>query len=102
MKKEYFLVILIVLLSLASFGLGRLSVSNSGANRGEEVEFIIPELSLINLDEHKKYPFLASINGTKYYPNGCKSANRIKSDNRLYFKTAEDAVKSGYSRTSSC
>lgn len=46
--------------------------------------------------------FVASKNGTKYYPSNCKSANRIKEENRVYFKTEQEAQSSGYERTSTC
>ncbi|MDQ5952976.1 MAG: Ada Zn binding protein [Patescibacteria group bacterium] len=100
MKKEYFLVLLIILVGLASFGMGRLSVKGSGEET-ENVEFIVPELSKINMD-FSGFGYLASINGTKYYPRGCKTANRIKPDNRVYFKSGVDASKTGYERSSSC
>ncbi len=100
MKKEYLIIVIIILLSLASFGLGRMSVLSTG-EEASPVEFIIPELSKIDMS-FKGYNFVASINGTKYYPRGCKSANRIKGENRVYFKSGSDAQKSGYGYTSTC
>ena len=46
--------------------------------------------------------FIASKNGTKYYPIDCASANRIKPENRLYFALAIDAQKAGYEPAVSC
>lgn len=46
--------------------------------------------------------FLASKNGTKYYPNGCSAANRIKPENRVWFQSEEEAQSAGFSRTTSC
>ena|SRR5690606_4143294 len=97
MKKEYLLVVIIVLVALVSFGLGRMSVLEK--QKGDrEVEFIIPELSKIDMS-FKGHSFVASVNGTRYYPRGCRAANRINSENLIYFKTAEDARKSGLERT---
>lgn len=100
MKKEYYLIIILILVSLASFGMGRMSVLDK-INREEEVEFIIPELSSI-IDDFSGFSYLASVNGTKYYKRGCRSANRIKEENRIYFKTSTDAIKSGYGASSTC
>lgn len=100
MKKEYLIIIIIILVGLASFGLGRMSALEK---TGEEdsVEFIIPELSKIDMN-FSGLSYVASINGTKYYPRGCKVVNRIKSENRIYFRSGSDAQKSGYGYTSSC
>lgn len=100
MKKEYLIIIIIILVGLASFGLGRMSALE---NAGEEnkVEFIVPELSKIDMS-FKDLSYVASINGTKYYPRGCKAVNRIRAENRIYFKSGSDAQKSGYGYTSSC
>ncbi len=100
MKKEYLLVVILILIGLISFGLGRMSVLENNQNR-EEVEFVVPELSKIDAD-FKSFGYLASINGTKYYPRGCNSANRIKLENRIYFESGEDAKKSGFDRAKTC
>ncbi len=46
--------------------------------------------------------FVASQNGTKYYPKECAGAKRIKESNRVYFETANDAESQGYSMASGC
>ncbi len=46
--------------------------------------------------------FIASQNGTKYYPKECIGAKRIKEPNRVYFETADDAESQGYSLASGC
>jgi hypothetical protein len=46
--------------------------------------------------------FVGSINGTKYYPKGCSSANRIKETNQTWFVSEEQAQMAGYERTSQC
>jgi len=42
--------------------------------------------------------FVASKNGKKYYPVGSASASQIAPINRVYFKTAVDAEKAGYTK----
>ncbi len=46
--------------------------------------------------------YIASRNGTKYYPAGCAGASRIQEENRIYFDTTEKAVAAGYSLASTC
>ncbi len=46
--------------------------------------------------------YVASRNGQKYYPADCKSANRIKPENRVYFATAALAEAAGYTLTVTC
>lgn len=46
--------------------------------------------------------YLASRSGTKYYPAGCKSANRIKEENRIWFTNKESAESAGYEPASNC
>lgn len=43
-----------------------------------------------------------SVNGTKYYNYGCKSGNRIKPENRLYFENETEALLSGYEPSVNC
>lgn len=46
--------------------------------------------------------FMASINGTAYYPKGCPSANRIKEENIIWFTTKEEAEAQGYKPAQNC
>lgn len=46
--------------------------------------------------------FVASKNGTKYYPSDCSGADRIKPENTVWFATEADAQKAGYERTVTC
>lgn len=46
--------------------------------------------------------FMASKNGSKYYPVGCKAGERIKLENRIFFANEEEARASGYTRTTNC
>jgi hypothetical protein len=40
--------------------------------------------------------FAGSKNGTKYYAPGCAGLERIKPENRVWFKSVEDATLQGY------
>ena len=46
--------------------------------------------------------YIASKNGTKYYPINCKSADRIKAENRVYFASIEEAELEGLSAATTC
>lgn len=46
--------------------------------------------------------FVASKNGTKYYPKGCKSADRIKPENQVWFATGQEAESRGYELSTQC
>jgi hypothetical protein len=63
---------------------------------------VAPQASKPALVQTTAHNFVASKNGTKYYPNGCSAANRIKPENQIWFATEEDATLQGYSRTTSC
>ena len=46
--------------------------------------------------------YVASKNGKLYYTASCKGANRIKEENKVWFDTADDAEKLGYTWATSC
>ncbi|RAL24400.1 hypothetical protein [Thermoflavimicrobium daqui] len=43
--------------------------------------------------------FVASVNSDVYHPANCKVVDKIKKENRIYFKTEEAAKKSGRHRS---
>jgi hypothetical protein len=99
-KKSLVLVVIIILTSTASFGLGRLSIIEQ-VRAKDGVEIIIPKLGDLKVDE-SKFEYLASKSGTKYYPIGCKSANRIKPENRVYFNSVDEAEEEGLTLAAGC
>ncbi len=46
--------------------------------------------------------YVASKNGTKYYPPGCAGAKRILDTNRVYFTSTIAAEKAGYTLAATC
>ncbi len=99
-KKSLALIAIIILTSSASFGLGRLSVIEQ-VRAKDDVEIIVPKLEALKVDE-SRFSYMASKSGTKYYPIGCKSANRIKPENRVYFNTVDEAEEEGLTLASGC
>jgi hypothetical protein len=100
---------IIVLVSLGSFGLGRLSMTkidnvdqlnvkeegiNISKNEGDTVE------AFSTAPKEKLY--VASKNGKLYYSLGCAGAKRISPKNEVWFASSIDAEKSGYTLSTSC
>jgi hypothetical protein len=46
--------------------------------------------------------FVASKNGTKYYPLNCSGVKRIKEENKVFFTTAKEAESAGYGPAANC
>ncbi|KKT20091.1 MAG: hypothetical protein UW02_C0001G0004 [Candidatus Nomurabacteria bacterium GW2011_GWB1_43_7] len=119
--KDILIVLIIILVSLGSFELGRLSkeASSSGikieyATQGQEQTpnqanavsatentnpAAVPSPTPKNSEENY---FFASNRGNKYYPAACSAGKNIKQENRVYFATREEAEKAGYELSSSC
>lgn len=112
--KDILTVIIVILVGLGSFGLGRLS--KNAPNSGLKIEYrdqgangistakstqYVPQLKPNNTNIPGKN-FFASSKGTKYYSLGCSAGKTIKQDNRVYFDTALEAEKAGYTLSTSC
>lgn len=114
--KDILIVIIVILVGLGSFELGRLS--KTGSNAGIRIEYpnqdkdqesnvisATDNLSRGILDTNTKATgktFFASNRGSKYYSLGCSSGKTIKQENRIYFSTREEAERAGYELSSSC
>lgn len=115
--KNILIVLIVILVGLASFELGRLSkVSNSSG-----IKITYPEgqsasaISTTNVSKtvfdttqttsnlsNLSKNFFASNKGKKYYTLGCTAGKSIKQENRIYFSTADEAQGAGYTLSSSC
>lgn len=108
--KDVMVVIIIILVALGSFEIGRLS--KKGNSTGLKVEYNGKEIDLsgeanaLSAVETDKSPnqktFFASSRGSKYYSVGCSAGKTIKQENRIYFATGEEAEQAGYVLSSSC
>lgn len=45
--------------------------------------------------------WVGSSRGEVYYRRGCRNANRLAPENRVYFRTEEEAKRAGYRRSGS-
>ena len=105
---------LVVLVGVGAFGLGRLS-----ALREQKARLVIyaPQMpaalaSPVPLSDNNSetpkpavdgpHTFVASKNGTKYYPAGCAGASRIKAANQVWFAAADLAAAAGYTPAAGC
>ena len=107
---------IIVLVGLSSFGLGRLSVSNTIDKSNLKLENDNPSLvkeeignsstveGLTATDSSlsKKRMYVASKNGKLYYSLGCSGAKRISTKNEIWFATSTEAEKAGFTLSASC
>lgn len=96
--EEYFWGFALFLAVVIGMGVWRLSVA-------EEAKFepkLVPNAFGMRFDEVAEGDFMASKNGEVYYPKGCKSASRIKDENRLFFASALEAESAGFRRSAQC
>lgn len=113
-NKDLFIVLVIILSSLASFGLGRLSkieesktpiiIENSASNSASVIMAGSP-VGGSSLPEAKIQTgggYVASKNGTKYYLPWCGGAQKISQKNKIPFASKEEAEKAGYQPAANC
>jgi len=50
----------------------------------------------------KEFSFVASSRGKYYYPIDCSLADGLKEENRIYFKTQQEAENKGYIYNTRC
>lgn len=105
-----FMAVLVVLVSVVSFGLGRQSVAGEGvvlpgASRPAGVIFTdvpkaleIPEIKAGSAQTK----VVGSRSGTKYHLSNCPGAAQIKEENKVYFDSVELAKAAGYSPAANC
>jgi len=100
------------------FSLGFLSITLSfslgiiiGANIISRPPLIIEKELITSIGEHtiektitepKEFPFVASSRGKYYYPVDCSLANGLKEENRIYFRTQQEAENNGYIYNTRC
>lgn len=103
-----FTTVLILLVSTASFGLGRQSVEPAVAMPAQitqtatvlQTTTLKPEISASPSSTTIEY--VASKNSDKYHLPWCSGAKRISDANKIYFSSKEEATKAGYTPASNC
>ena len=116
--KDLMIIIIVVLVGISSFFLGRLSSNSS--NNGLKIEYTgqgatntgingsnMPKIELNQgiterVQKNTSGKYFASKNGHKYYSAGCSAGKSIKQENRIYFSSSTEAEKAGFVMSSSC
>ena len=101
-EHDVFLVVIVVLFIALLFGTIRLILLRRSAGDIAEIHIEENAFSVSPKQGLGQAQFTASINGAKYYPVGCKSANRIKEENRIWFASEQEAREMGYTPSSQC
>ena len=111
--KDILTVLIVILVGLGSFELGRLSKGDkSGGIKIEYTdEYAVPApnqpagviyaqngASEVNSSKN----FFASNRGSKYYPVDCSAGKSIVENNKVWFDTREAAETAGYELSGSC
>ncbi len=126
-----YIAILLVLTSVLSFGLGKLSViqsqgSDSGVAKPAIVRSVMGPVSsttdnnidnqtvptvatsaptvlqIVSTDTQLDKNFVASKSGTKYHALHCSGSKTIKETNKIFFATEREAQAAGYTRSANC
>ncbi|MBU3925743.1 hypothetical protein KJ763_01050 [Patescibacteria group bacterium] len=115
-EKDLIIILIIFLVALISFGLGRLSklqenkapisIENMVGNTGlldSNKPVLSPETAqneaFLSNDEGL---LVGSKNGTKYHYPWCSGALRIKEENKVWFNSVEEARQAGYTPAANC
>lgn len=113
--KDILIVLIVILVGLGSFELGRLS--KSGDSPGIKIKYPDQAENLpanaFQASSDDSYNdlksasastgrFFASSRGKKYYPEGCPAGSTLKEANKIWFETREEAEAAGYELSSSC
>ena len=103
-ETEIFVLTVTVFLIIILTGIFRLLT----LRRGRGMPIIQENASPVSFLDESSEPgqsqqaFVASKNGAKFYPVGCRAAERIKPENRVFFATAIEAQKAGFELTVAC
>ena len=124
---DLYIALIILLVGVASFGLGRLSArpgkepvrilqseasaaavskaipkqsAQSGQSMQKVVNSIVAENSGTAPSAEEKY--VASKNGTAYYLPTCSGVSRIKEENKIWFDSTDAAEEAGYHKAANC
>ena len=108
-KKHFWLSSFVFLTVVFSFTSGIIL----GANILSRPPIIIEKELILDLEQglaqieakkeaQKEFPFVASSRGKYYYPVECSLANSLKEENKIYFKSQEEAEANGYTYNTRC
>ena len=113
LNEDVLLALIILFVATASFGLGRLSLTQntkepvviSNAREIDLTASVGGAPSVTDSVTEKSTTgivYVASSQGTRYYRSDCASASRINEENKITFATKEEAELAGYSKALNC
>lgn len=103
----------LLLVAVAAFGLGRWSVLESTSQVAERPVLVptpveapaavaVTQGSVAGQNAVIIGQFVASVNGTKFHALSCPGAKQISEQNKIYFKTQDEARAAGYTPAANC
>jgi hypothetical protein len=103
--------IVIILVAVVSFGLGRLSVEEQQLQSDSRVTPLLPAplptttvATVIEVQSvtSAEMTYVASKNGTKYHLPNCPGVKQMSEQNKLYFSSKNEAEAAGYTPAANC
>ena len=100
-KSDVYIVLVIVFIGFAGFGLGRLSILEE--NKTPVRVFYNEKDQIASVtNTQTEGTLVASKSGSKYHYPWCSGAQRIKESNKVWFSSKEDAERAGYTPALNC
>jgi hypothetical protein len=101
---DVIIVLIIILVGTASFGLGKLSALEK---KKTPISVYKTQESMVatvfsSIPKEDKGLVVASKSGTKYYYPWCSGVSKIKEENKVWFNTIEEARAKGLTPASNC
>lgn len=103
-----FYTVLLLLVAVISFGLGRSAGMNESSGQGESRNKAAIEILEPNTESEESLPnstsgeVVASKSGSKYHLPSCPGASQIKPENIVRFSSAAAATAAGYTPAANC
>ncbi|MDP3710462.1 MAG: hypothetical protein Q8R29_01925 [bacterium] len=113
-KNDLVIAVIIFLVGMAGFGLGRLSFlwipkEPITIDSGDMENEVLKEAGQgqesggrANITSALKSEFVGSKNGTSYHFPWCPGAQKIKEENKIWFETKKEAEDRGYKPAGNC
>lgn len=100
----YFIAILVILVGVISFGLGRLSMTNEASITQSQDGF--KQIESLKMEDAEynpsNIPVVVSKSGTKYHLHDCPGALQMKSENKIELNSIDAARAAGYTPAANC
>ncbi len=103
--QDYLIVLIIILVGLAGFGLGKLSAFEKDREEvtiSRAAAVVSPILAETKIDTTVKGFLVASKSGKKYHFPSCAGAAQVAEKNKIWFASYAEAQKAGYTPAANC